>query len=202
MNINIIRILHLHIIKNNKYRSKRTRWLQTTLYKQTTHLKETITYSYYFDRDTSPIPGYRKAYISLLHSLVLIKDCYTNCYKCNLINYIGTKIEFRRWHCIYLGSLFLLSRATNVSISVPVIWCSSNFLLLCKRAVIVSSARMSWPICCCIRPNCFAIYSYRATRMPVKMHITVISKLKQVEIKYLRVCHIVQNHYANLQAEL
>ena len=60
---------------------------------------------------------------------------------------------------LYLGSLFFLSSCTNVSISVAVMCCSSSFLLLCTSAVIVSSASMSCPICCCIRPNCFAMYS-------------------------------------------
>lgn len=59
-----------------------------------------------------------------------------------------------------LGSLFLRTRLTNVSISAAVMCFSSSFLLLCSRAVMVSSASTSYPICFCIKRNCFAMYSY------------------------------------------
>ena len=44
---------------------------------------------------------------------------------------------------VYLGSRFLRTRLTKVSTSVLVMCFSSSFRLLCSRAVMVSSAKMS-----------------------------------------------------------
>lgn len=61
----------------------------------------------------------------------------------------------------HLGSRFFLTRVTNVSISAAVICFSSSLRLLWSRAVIVSSASTSYPICFCMKRNCLAMYSYK-----------------------------------------
>ncbi len=48
---------------------------------------------------------------------------------------------------------------TNVSISDAVMCFSSSLRLLWSRAVMVSSANTSYPICFCMNGNCFAMYS-------------------------------------------
>lgn len=59
----------------------------------------------------------------------------------------------------HLGSRFFLTKVTKVSISAAVICFSSSLRLLWSRAVIVSSASTSYPICFCMKRNCLAMYS-------------------------------------------
>lgn len=57
------------------------------------------------------------------------------------------------------GSFLLLTRLTKVSISASDICFSKSFLLFRSRDVIVSSVRISHPICVNMKGNSFAIYS-------------------------------------------
>ena len=53
--------------------------------------------------------------------------------------------------------IFFRTSLTKVSISAALICFSNSFLLLCNKAVMVSSAKISRPICSCMNPRCFAV---------------------------------------------
>lgn len=76
----------------------------------------------------------------------------------------------------YLCSRFFLTKVTNVSISAAVMCFSNSFLLLCSRAVIVSSANTSYPICFCMKLNCLAMYSCHNQEKKVSNCINICPK--------------------------
>lgn len=76
-----------------------------------------------------------------------------------LLNSFFRSSHLREVNASDLGSLLRLSRLTKVSISLAVMCFSSSLRLLCSRAVIVSSARISYPIWDCMMENFLAIYS-------------------------------------------
>lgn len=82
----------------------------------------------------------------------------------------------------HLGSRFFLTRVTKVSISAAVMCFSSSLRLLCSRAVIVSSASTSYPICFCMKRNCLAMYS--CEEKDRRNHRYKVAKVKRVKSRF------------------